>query len=243
MLAILAKEGYVPVNTFVETFGVSEHTIRRDLDWLDKAGLISRVRGGAVPIKDSDSIEDPYADAKRRIGMAAAALVGAGEILCIDAGSTTLEVAKNLPTSGLSVVTNSVNIAYEIANLRTDIDVTLTGGNVMGGQGGDRFGLSGPLTLQSLDQIGHVSKTIIGALGFDFTYGITDRWYYLAEVKRKMISIAETVILVMDSSKFGKRYLELISKVDTIDILVTDDQILPADMEQLEQLKIRVIAC
>lgn len=244
MLALLDREGFVSVDALSQIFDVSEHTVRRDLDIMAQAGLITRVRGGAMPSKEAADDETvPNVEEKRRIGKAAAQLVQPGEILCIDAGSTTLEVAKNLPKTGISVLTNAVNIAYEIANQNSDIDVTLTGGSVLAGRGGERFGLSGPMTLQSLQQAGPVSKAIIGALGFDFDYGITDRWHYLAEVKRQMIEIAETVILVMDSSKIGKRYLEVISEVEAVDVLVTDDKITPEALERAQQQKIQVITC
>src|SRR5690606_20860392 len=123
-----------------------------------------------------------------------------------------------------------------------DIDVTLTGGSVISGQG-EAFGLSGPATLQSLSQVGPVSKTIIGALGLDFDFGITDRWHFLAQVKRKMIEIADTVILVIDASKFGKRYLEQIADLSAIDIVVTDSRISEQDIERLDSLGIKTIVC
>lgn len=242
---LIRREGFATVASLVEAFGVSEHTIRRDLDSLAEQGKVVRVHGGVVAAdQDRPAVEPeiPFQEEKRRIGMAAAALVAPGEVVCIDAGSTTLEVARHLPSSGVGVLTNAVNIAYEIARRRSDIDVTLTGGSVINGQG-EAFGLSGPSTLQSLSQAGRVSKTIIGALGLDFEHGITDRWHFLAQVKRKMIEIADTVILVVDASKFGKRYLEVIADVSAIDILVTDRRVAEADLERLRSLGIETIVC
>lgn len=245
MYDLIASQGYVTIASLVEAFGVSVHTVRRDLDVLAQHGLVDRVHGGATAARKAASSDEdlvPFQEEKRRIGEAAAALIEPGEIVCIDAGSTTLEVARRLPSSGIGVLTNAVNIAYEIARKQTDIDVTLTGGSVISGHG-EAFGLSGPSTLQNLEQAGRVSKTIIGALGLDFDCGITDRWHYLAEVKRKMIEIADTVILVMDASKIGKRYLEVIAGLDAIDILVTDNRISEGDLERLKQLGIRTVVC
>lgn len=241
---LIRSKSYVTIAALSEAFGVSAHTVRRDLEVLARHQLVDRVHGGAAPKEkepDRSAASVPFLEEKRRIGEAAAALVEPGEVICIDAGSTTLEVARHLP-SGIGVLTNSVNIAYEIALRQSNIDVTLTGGSVTSGQG-QSFGLSGPATLQSLERVGRVSKTIVGALGLEFDHGITDRWHYLAQVKRKMIEIADTVILVMDASKIGKQYLERISGLDAIDILVTDSRISDSDRERLEKLGIRVIVC
>lgn len=245
MYDFIMRQGYATINSLAEAFGVSVHTVRRDLDVLAQNGLIERVHGGAAaPRQDTSDGESavPFLEEKRRIAEAAAALIEPGEVICIDAGSTTLEVARRLPSSGIGVLTNAVNIAYEIALKRSNIDVTLTGGSVISGHG-QAFGLSGPLTLQALERVGRVSKTIVGALGLDFDCGITDRWHYLAQVKRKMIEIADTVILVMDASKIGKRYLEVVTSLDAIDILVTDSRISDADRERLEKAGIRTIVC
>ncbi len=245
ILDLIRKSGFATVASLVEAFGVSEHTIRRDLDALAEQGLVARVHGGVVASDQGGSAVEqsiPFQEEKRRIGMAAAALIAPGEVVCIDAGSTTLEVARHFPPSGIGVLTNAVNIAYEIARKRNDVDITLTGGSVISGHG-EAFGLSGPATLQSLEQVGRVSKTIIGALGVDFEYGITDRWHYLAQVKRKMIEIADTVILVVDASKFGKRYLEAVADLSLIDILVTDQRITEEDLERLKSLDIETIVC
>lgn len=245
MHEFVVRQGYAAIGSLVEAFGVSVHTVRRDLDVLAQHGLVERVHGGAAATHREIAAAEssvPDQEEKRRIGQAAAALIEPGEVICIDAGSTTLQVARHLPSSGIGVVTNAVNIAYEIALRRNDIDVTLTGGSVISGQS-ETFGLSGPSTIQALERVGRVSKTIIGALGLDFDCGITDRWHYLAQVKRKMIEIADTVILVLDASKIGKRYLEIISGLNAIDILVTDSRITDKDRERLEQLGLRILVC
>jgi DeoR/GlpR family transcriptional regulator of sugar metabolism len=240
ILAIAADAGVVRIGDLAARMGVSEHTIRRDLDAMAEAGYLQRIRGGAVLLhKPPEGGAVPYLAEKRRIGAAAAALVAPGETICIDAGSTTLEVARSLP-KGISILTNAINIAYELANLSKEVDITLTGGSVVPGTD-NRHGLTGPTAIESIKRVGRVSKAIIGSLGVDVDVGLTDRWYYLAEVKRVMIEIADSVILVADASKIGKTYLEHVCDIGSIDVMVTDSRIAPHDVEKLASTGLKVI--
>lgn len=241
MDVLVVNEGFARVSELSAKLGVSEHTVRRDLNAMEEVGSVERVRGGVI-LRGGRDGQVPHLFEKRRIGKAAAALIRPGEIVCIDAGSTTFEVARNLPTSGIGILTNAVNIAYEIATNRPDVNVTLTGGSVVG-QHGSAFGLSGPIALQSVKYAGAVSKAIIGAVGLDTRFGASDRWHYLAEIKREMIRIAETTILVMDSSKIGTRYLEFVCPLDDIDSLVTDSGISQEARDTLEKRGVNVIVC
>ncbi len=239
ILAILVREGFASIADMAEQAGVSEHTIRRDLEALAAQGLVNRVRGGGVPARPERSREEPvlYAEEKRRMGRLAASLVGPGETVCIDAGSTTREVAAQLP-DGVGVLTNAVNIAYELGLRGAKIDVALTGGSVASGD--YRWGLTGPLALHSIISARLVSKAIIGAQGVDLAAGVTDRWHYLCEVKRAMISVAETVILVVDASKFGRKHLSVVCPMSEIDIVVTDSRIADEQLKKLRESRLDV---
>src|SRR5690606_15511743 len=146
---------------------------------------------------------------------------------CIDAGTTTLEVARNLP-AGIDVLTNSIDIAHELAKRSSDIGVNLCGGSLEPG-GNLRTGLSGPFTIEVIRRSGTISNTIISASGVSYESGVTDRYHYIAEVKREMVQVAQTAILVCHAEKLGTRFLEPVCALSEIDILVTDQG---ADKEQ-----------
>lgn len=239
---LLLEKGFCDVATLSKKFGVSEHTIRRDLDFLEEQMTIKRTHGGAVLNQDcAHPSRIPNLAEKRRIARRAASLINPGETVCIDAGSTTSEVARVLP-SGVGVLTNAVNIAYEIAYKSPDVSVTLTGGSVVGGKD-TRYGLSGPLAVQSLRNFGSVSKVILGAFSVDPEAGVTDRWHYIAEMKREMVRLANEVILVVDSSKFGKRSLEYVCALNEFTTIITDTSISKGHIEACKKQGIQVITC
>src|ERR1700732_1607749 len=152
ILRRLQETGAVEVDELCNTLGASIATIRRDLEGLESRSLLRRTRGGAVPIgplfyepfRHDTSFQDKvnsFAEEKRRIAIAAAALVSTGQTVAITGGTTTTEVVRCLRVlTGISIITNTVNVAMELSN-RKDIEVIVTGGHLRGSW----FTLIGPL--------------------------------------------------------------------------------------------------
>src|SRR6202789_2161346 len=179
ILRELQQAGSVTVERLCEMLEVSMATVRRDLQDLEMRALLRRTHGGAVaieplfyePFRHDRSFQDQvgrYAEEKRRIAHAAAELVMTGETIALTAGTTTTEVVRNLRTqNGITVVTNTVNVAMELSN-RKDIDVFVTGGHLRG----NWFTLVGPLANASLDLL-FADIMFIGVDGIDAVQGLT----------------------------------------------------------------------
>ncbi len=222
ILAQLRATPAIRINELAASFAVSTETIRRDLDEMSSAGLISRTYGGATgtlqlsepPLSDRYGINESERNA---MASAVAALVEDGDSLMIDSGSTTIFVARRLAAdrNGLTVVTNSIGVTSALASNPT-IRVRLCPGDYDRNDGG----VSGPDTVQYLGQF-HVRHCIVSASRLD-TSGPSDLNPATVWVKRKMIESAENSILVLDHTKFGGAAFERICPLDEIDWLVTD---------------------
>src|SRR5262249_43158294 len=131
VLSLIESEGFVSLQQLTERTGVSESTVRRDLEYLERIGQVRRTRGGAAYTGDSLTPHDVRAGTaipeKQAIGRAAASLVQAGEAILLDGGTTTLEVARNLSGKSLQVVTNSVPVVNLLAN-QPQIELVVIGG-------------------------------------------------------------------------------------------------------------------
>lgn len=208
--------------------GVSVVTIRRDLDQLERDGLLQRTHGGAVsieplfyePFKNDRSFQaqlEKLADEKRRIGRAAAALVEQGETIALTAGTTTTEVIRGLPPNrNITVVTNTVNIAMELSK-RKDLEVFVTGGHLRG----DWFSLVGPTAIQSLQQI-MIHTLFIGADGIDGAWGTSCFSSDESDLNSAMVKLSRRRIAVVDHSKFGIIAGWRICQTADLDMLITD---------------------
>lgn len=228
ILTRLQQAGTVTVDSLSEELDVSPVTIRRDLDQLAADGLLQRTHGGAVsieplfyePFKNDRSFQaqlERFADEKRRVGRAAAALIQPGETIALTPGTTTMEVVRGLPLNqNLTIVTNTVNIAMELSK-RKDLNVFVTGGHLHG----DWFSLVGPSATQSLERL-QVHTFFMGVDGLDKDMGASSLSAEEAEVIAAMVRIARRCICVMDHSKIGVAAGWRICNVRDLDVLVTD---------------------
>lgn len=228
ILERLRQAGEVNVESLSTEFRVSVVTIRRDLDELARKGLLKRTHGGAIsieplfyePFKNDSSFQTQFekmADEKRRIGRAAAAMVGRRETIALTPGTTTMEVIRGLPLNHkLTVVTNTVNIAMELSR-RKDLDVFVTGGHLRG----DWFSLVGPTAIQSLQQI-MIHTLFIGADGLDGNAGITCFNSEEANLNAAMVKLARRLIAVLDHTKFGVVGGWRICEASDLHAIVTD---------------------
>lgn len=230
ILERLRQDGTVTVELLSVELGASMVTIRRDLDQLEKDGLLQRTHGGATsiqplfyePFKNDRSFQahlEKFSEEKRRIGRAAAALIEKGETIALTPGTTTLEVIRGLPLNqNITIVTNTVNIAMELSK-RKDLDVFVTGGHLRG----DWFSLVGPTAIQSLQPM-LIHTLFIGVDGMDGKWGASCLSADEANLNSAMVKLSRRRIAVADHSKFGKVAGWKICEISDLHMLITDTQ-------------------
>jgi DeoR family transcriptional regulator, fructose operon transcriptional repressor len=221
LLDLVQRQGFASLDELVKSLGVSESTVRRDLEMLDLAGAIKRTHGGAVSsdeVRALPALEDRASTAtaeKQAIGRAAAALIEDGDAVLLDGGTTTLEVARALLGRPLQVVTNSLPIA-QLLTTSQPIDLILIGGYVY-----PRTGVAlGPLAIATMQRI-RVRKAILGAGGI-VADGIYNANLLLVETERQMMSCGQEVMIVADHTKFGRPALARLCGLDEVRHLVVD---------------------
>ncbi len=241
ILDIVSREGRVLVKDLAPRLNTSQVTIRKDLEILHSQGTIYRTHGGALPVQ-TGALLDPslrekekqHRKEKLRIGAAAAALVKEGESVVLDSGSTTTMIARALRDfRNLTVITNAVNIAAELAG--TAVQIILTGGVIRE----NSFSLVGPLAEESLRRLS-ADIFFLGVDGFDVHFGLTTPNMLEAKVNRVMIEISRRCVVVCDSSKFGRRSLSLIAPTSAVHQTITDSRIPKSDLRDLEEAGIGV---
>jgi len=250
ILELLAKDSKLDVDTAAPRLGVSEATIRRDLEYLAEQQLLTRTHGGAVA--NSTSYDLPLrfksgrqAQEKQRIAQAAAALVPAGGVVGMNGGTTNTETARALGARpdltghaegvALTVVTNALNIAYELA-VRPYIKIVVTGGVARSSS----YELTGPLATGLLDQL-HLDVALLGVDAVDPEWGATTHHEGEAMINQLLADRARTVVVVADSTKLGKRAFARIRPIDRVDVLVTDSEADAELIERFEAAGVRVV--
>jgi DeoR family transcriptional regulator of aga operon len=242
VMSLIQRDGRVLVSELSDTLGISRITIRKDLDYLESKGLVQRTHGGALAPQGSAMLDPSLKEKehhqlkeKQRIAAAAVKLVKEGQCVLLDSGTTTTAIARSLREfSRLTVITNAVNIAAELAG--TDFDVILTGGSLRK----NSFSLVGPLAEDVLREM-HADILFLGVDGFDSKVGLTTPNVLESRVNRAMVNAAKKVVAVCDSTKFSRRSLALIVVPSAIHTVITDDQIADEDAEALKSAGIEVI--
>ena len=242
----LPRQRLVRITDLSKRFGVSEVSIRRDLERLEGLGMLKRVHGGAVAPPSSaaglsgGSAVPKVSAAKERIGRAAAQLIRPGDRLIFDSGTTVLQVAHNisgdlLTTGNLTVITSSLPIVHELGAWKS-IHLLLLGGIYLP----EWQVVVGPQTIANLANL-HGDKVFLGADGVTLTHGVTTANVLEAEVDRAMIRASSEVILVADSSKIGGIGLTTILPLDQVNRLITDEAAPPAFVSALRDAGMEVI--
>jgi DeoR family transcriptional regulator, aga operon transcriptional repressor len=241
ILDLLGRNGRVLVNDLSRRFHTSQITIRKDLDLLGDRGLVHRTHGGALP-QQNGALFDPalrekekqHRVEKRRIAVAAAGLVKEGQVVVLDSGTTTTALARALRGfRKLTIITNALNIAAELAG--DSVDVILTGGNLRK----NSFSLVGPLAEESLRQL-RADLTFLAVDGFDVRHGLTTPNLQEAKVNRVMVEISRRTVVLCDSSKFGRRTLSLIVPTSAVHHTITDRKLSRRDWRALRRTGIEV---
>ena len=218
----LAASGSLSVAQTASELGVSEATIRRDLERLEEQRLLSRTHGGAVAQSVLYELPLRYRSARRqdeklRIARATLELIGEARTIGLTGGTTTSEVARSLvERSRITVVTNALNIASELA-VRPTIKLVLTGGVARS----ESYELVGPLAERTLATL-NLDVAIVGADGVDLVAGVTTHHEVEAHTNAALIERARRVILVADSSKIGQAAFAQICPLAAVHELVTD---------------------
>ncbi|MCL6633668.1 MAG: DeoR/GlpR family DNA-binding transcription regulator [Alicyclobacillus herbarius] len=240
---IIREKRSVTVSELAERFAVSDMTIRRDLDLLEKKGIVRKIYGGAV-LADyifggpqeitMDERRVAQTEAKRRIGEFAAGLVDKDDIIILDAGTTTLPLAKSIrPSPNLVIITNSIPIAYELTG--SPVNLLLVGGDVRV----STHSTVGPKAKQFLEGL-HARKFFLGASALSLENGLMNFNLYDAEIKRKMMEISDQVILVADSTKFASPSHYTFAQWHEVDMFITDSGISPDIVAKLRKQGVRV---
>lgn len=242
ILDLVEKNDTVQVAELVERFAVSEMTIRRDLDMLQRQGLLRRVHGGAVSNRGR-SYEPPYllrsnerTHEKTRIGRAAAALIKKGDSVMLDVGTTTLEVARHLHDhQDLTIITPCFPIATLLAE-HPGIRLILTGGILRQGE----RSLVGHLAARAVQDF-YVDKLFLGAGAVDLDAGFTEFNLEDALVKQAMLCRAKEITALVDSSKFGQIAFTAIAPLQAVHRIITDSGLASQAAQKIRDLGIELI--
>jgi len=241
ILDLLRREGRVLVTDLAQQFETSQVTIRKDLEILHAQGFVHRSHGGALPSREG-ALADPtlrekeklHRQEKVRIAEAAAAMVQEGQVVILDSGTTTTAIARALRNfHHLTIVTNAVNIASELAG--ADPEVILTGGTLRK----NSFSLVGPIAEDTLRRL-NADLLFLGVDGFDVHYGLSTPNLLEAKVNRVMAEISKKVVAVCDASKFGHRSLSQIVPPTGLHHVITDHGAPKSDLKALKKSGIEV---
>jgi len=232
----------VVVSELATRFAVSEATIRRDLALLDGFGMIQRTHGGAIAAQQMTFEPDVQErqvlnlEEKIRIGQRAVQFVEDGDCVILDAGTTTLQIARTLKgLRKVTVVTNALNIAEELLGT-PGVDVIMTGGAARS----KTSSLVGPHADEVLSRL-NADKVFLATNGISLSRGLTTPNPAEARTKQAMAEAANEVIAVADRSKFGKTFLAQIVPISTLDVLITDRDAEPGIVAELDRLGTRTV--
>ena len=242
ILEKLQEEKRVVVSELSQQFTVSEETIRRDLEKLEKEGLAVKSYGGAV-LNENTSIDMPFnvrkkvnAAGKQRLAELAASLIHDGDHIILDASSTSVFIAKAIKDkSNLTVITNSIEIIIELSDV-SDWNIICSGGCMQEGH----LALVGARAMDCFGEF-NADKAFFSCKGIDMEKGITDGSDMFSQVKRKMKYSARESILAVDSSKFDKVAFARLCSVDEMTTIITDQKPGEKWMNYFEQHGIRCI--
>lgn len=242
VLQLLSHQPRVTIAHLCSLFGVSEATVRRDLEVLAEQGKVQRVHGGAISIRKAPP-EPPvlqrsaeYAAEKRRIGMAAAQLVQDGETVFLGSGSTVLEVAQALKErQGLTVITNSLLVCNALA-ASPGITLIALGGMLRHSE----MSFIGHLVEQALNEL-RADKVIIGIHAMDLQQGLTNDYLPETMTDRAILRVGKQVMVVADHTKIGSVSTAFVAPITAMHILVTSQGAPASFVSALQSRNIQVI--
>ena len=223
ILAKLSAEGKVIVSELAREFGVTEETVRRDLEKLDNEGLVSKIYGGAVAKKNT-ALDLPYnvrvgfnVAEKEIISELVSEIVKDGDRLMLDSSSTDIYIVRRLKSKkNLTIITNSVKILLELSD-KPDFTVLCTGGSLKEGS----LSLNGSSAEKMIGSY-HVDTAIVSCKGIDMALGATDSNEADGRIKQAMFASADRRILAVDGGKFDSKSFVKLCGVNELDTIITD---------------------
>ncbi len=241
ILERLQEEKYVEVSDLCKSLNVSAVTIRKDLKILEEKGLLFRTHGGASldnpyindrPVNEKEKIS---VSEKNEIAEAAALLILENDSIMIASGTTVQALARCIrPKGKLTVITSSLNVTLELIKFK-EVEVLQLGGYVRHSSSS----VVGNYAAYILDNIS-CSKLFLSVDGIDLEYGLSTTHLEEAQLNKRMLTAAQKIILLVDSSKFGKKSFAKICDLEQIDEIITDKGISLSLIEKLEEKGITV---
>lgn len=238
IMGLLRETGTVQATRISELLQVSMVTVRKDLQRMEDEGLLYRTHGGAA-IRGAKTAPDPRTDAMERIAAAAAKEIREGDCVILNAGNTTLLTARKLlGRKNITIITNSIAIARELAQ-QTQIKMIFLGGEV----NADAVFTYGWDAVAQLEQY-KANKLILSVSGLSCSTGLTTRHMEAADLLRKMIERTQTVIAVADDTKVGFESFYHVGNLDAVDKLLTNAQeATEQELRRIEAMGIHVCRC
>jgi DeoR/GlpR family transcriptional regulator of sugar metabolism len=242
ILEMLREDGHVKVSELSKVFGISEVTIRQDLEKLEEEQQLRRVHGGAIlnnagnNVREFSLVTRDHQDAKQAIAREAVKLIKNGDTIILDSGSTTTEIAHLIMGfTNLTVITNALNIAM-ILGSNPGINLLVTGGEFKS----PTLSLTGQKAADFFVNL-HADKVFLATAGINIETGLTYPSVSDLVVKKAMIDASEHVYLVADSSKIGKSAFACLGSLSLVDTIITDDAMTLKDQELLLRQNIDIV--
>ncbi len=242
ILELIREDGHAKVQQLSKIFGVTEVTIRQDLEMLDQLGYVQREHGGAF-LKDVGSFaktgklfNQTRMDEKREIARKAVAFIHENDIIILDSGSTTTEIAKLLLNyKNLTVITNALNIAL-ILGENPGINLVVTGGEFKA----PTLSLTGQMAADIIKTL-HANKLFLATAGISQDLHLTYPSLSDLVVKQTMIECSDQVFLVADSSKIGVSAFASLGPVTLANFFITDSMITEEQLEKMKESGINIL--
>ena len=242
IIELVNERKSIRVSELSQIFSITEETIRRDLEKLEKQKRLIRSHGGAVSVNASSVSEVSYLEReitnvkeKKQIASEAIKQVVEGDKIILDASTTAWYMAKELPDVNITVLTNSIKVATELST-KKEITVISTGGILRS----KSLSNVGPLAESSLESY-HVNKAFISCKGFHLEHGLSEASEQQARIKELMVNSADTVYIMVDYSKFGAQAFTRFSDIDSINYVITDSQVDQQTVQQLTDRSVQII--
>lgn len=241
ILTMLEAHSSIKVSEIAGMLGVSESTVRRDLQELEEEGLLTRTHGGAVQPK-ARSYEPSFLDKrtessedKEAIGIRAAALIEEGDTVILDSGTTVLQLARHIAGKNITVLTNSIDVAAELSMME-GVEILLTGGSLRR----NTRAAVGAMAEETLRRF-RADKAFLGTNGISIQDGVTTPNPGEAATKRAMVESANQVYVLADPSKFEKGSFSVICSLRSVTGVVTTKGLDPALEKEYEEAGVTII--